>query len=204
MKRSKQDAAQTRDALLEAALAVFGSKGYAASTLEDIAKAAKVTRGALYHHFAGKAELYHTLVTQAASQPGQVVQTAIAEGGSFLEIVRKVFVRQIVLLETDPQYRATAELVMFKLEPHAELEQAAELLSSGRRATLELLTGAFEQGIEHGLVRSDLGSTELARTFMALQIGLFHVWSTHPHAFDLEQSAQAVAEVLIAGIQARV
>jgi AcrR family transcriptional regulator len=203
MKRSKEDAAQTRETLLGAALTVFSTKGYTASTLEDIAKAANVTRGALYHHFAGKAELYNTLVAQAAGQPGQVVQQAIAEGGSFLEIMRKVFVRQIALIESDATYRATAELAMFKLEANPELEAANELISNGRQATLEMLAGAFQEGIQAGFVRSDLEPVEIARTFLSLQIGLFHVWCTHPQAFNLEHSANALAEVMVAGIQAQ-
>jgi AcrR family transcriptional regulator len=203
MKRSKEDAAQTRETLLEAALTVFSAKGYTASTLEDIAKAANVTRGALYHHFTGKAELYNTLVAQAAGQPGQIVQQAIAEGGSFLEIMRKVFVRQITLIESDAIYRATAELAMFKLEANAELEAANELINNGRQATLEMLAEAFAGGIANGFVRSDLEPVEIARTFLSLQIGLFHVWSTHPQAFNLEHSANILAEVMVAGIQAR-
>jgi TetR/AcrR family transcriptional regulator, acrAB operon repressor len=203
VKRNKLDAAQTRETLLEAALEVFSAKGYTASTLEDIAKAAGVTRGALYHHFSGKAELYTTLVTQAASQPGQIVQQTLAEGGTFLEIMHTVFVRQIRAVEQNPRYRATAQLAMFKLEPNPELEQANALLSQGRQATLELLTQAFAEGIAQGVIRPNLEPVEVARTFISLQIGLFHVWSTHPQSFDLERSATVLADVMIAGIQAR-
>ena len=188
--------------LLEAALEVFSTKGYTASTLEDIAKAANVTRGALYHHFSGKAELYNTLLEQAADRPAQVVQSAVAEGGTFLEVMRRVFVRQITLIQSDATYRATAELVMFKLEPNAELEAANEMLVSGRQTTLEMLTQSFAQGVELGVIRTDLEPVEIARAFLALQIGLFHVWSTPPQGFDLERSANALAKVLIAGIEA--
>lgn len=202
MRRSKEDTAQTRQDLLEAALEVFSTKGYTASTLEDIAKAANVTRGALYHHFSGKAELYNTLLEQAADRPAQVVQSAVAEGGTFLEVMRRVFVRQITLIQSDATYRATAELVMFKLEPNAELEAANEMLVSGRQTTLEMLTQSFAQGVELGVIRTDLEPVEIARAFLALQIGLFHVWSTPPQGFDLERSANALAKVLIAGIEA--
>ena len=46
MRRTKEEAAVTRATLLKTALSVFSAKGYAASTLDDVAKAAKVTRGA--------------------------------------------------------------------------------------------------------------------------------------------------------------
>lgn len=202
MKRRKEDADHTRDALLRAALTVFSTKGYTSSTLADIATTANVTRGALYHHFSGKAQLFNTLLQQAIDQPSQIVQLALNEGGTFLEIVQRVFVRQIVAVETDPIYRATVELVMFKLESNPELEPAKLLLARGRQASLELLERSFKDGQRVGLVRKNLKPLELAQLFLALQIGLFHVWSSQPNSFDLERRAKGAAEVMIAGIKA--
>jgi AcrR family transcriptional regulator len=201
VKRRKEDADQTRDALLKAALTVFSTRGYTVSTLSDIAMAANVTRGALYHHFSGKAELFNTLLQQAINQPAQIVQVALAEGGTFLEIIHRVFVQQIVAVQTDPVYRATVELVMFKLESNPELEEAKLLLSNGRQASLELLEQSFEGAQRSGVVRKNLKPLEFAKFFLSLQIGLFHLWSSHPGDFDLERSANAAAEVMIAGIQ---
>ncbi|MCL4562239.1 MAG: TetR family transcriptional regulator, partial [Chloroflexi bacterium] len=58
MRRTKEEAAETRDLLLKSALSVFSQKGYSATTLGDVARAAGVTRGAIYWHFGSKAELY--------------------------------------------------------------------------------------------------------------------------------------------------
>ena len=202
MKRSKADAEQTRDALLRAALTVFSRQGYTASTLSDVASEANVTRGALYHHFAGKAQMFNTLLQQAVELPTQIVEAAIAEGGTFLEILHRVFTRQVTVVESDPIYRATVELVMFKFEANPELEEAKLLLSNGRNASLALLQQSFEQGQHAGAVRKSLAPMELARMFLALQIGLFHVWILRPEDFDLTQSAHALADVMIAGIRA--
>ena len=64
MRRTKEDAALTRETVLDAALAVFSRQGYAATTLDHIAQEAGVTRGAIYWHFGGKAELYNALVEE--------------------------------------------------------------------------------------------------------------------------------------------
>jgi len=61
-RRSPDHAAQTRAALLDAALAVFAERGFAAAQLEDIARRAQVTRGALYHHFDGKPALFRAVL----------------------------------------------------------------------------------------------------------------------------------------------
>jgi AcrR family transcriptional regulator len=51
----------TRRAVLDAARAAFGSKGYAQASIEEIAAAARVTKGAVYHHFAGKEALFRAV-----------------------------------------------------------------------------------------------------------------------------------------------
>jgi len=57
-----RDAARTRTALLEAALEVFVRDGYAEAATEEIVAVAGVTRGALYHHFANKRELFRGVI----------------------------------------------------------------------------------------------------------------------------------------------
>ena len=61
MRRTKEEAEQTRNAILEAAVDVFTEKGVARATLEQIAKAANVTRGAVYWHFKNKTDIFMAL-----------------------------------------------------------------------------------------------------------------------------------------------
>ena len=57
MRRTKEDAAKTRAAIVDAALACFDRHGIAGSTLDHIAEAAKCTKGAIYHYFDTKESL---------------------------------------------------------------------------------------------------------------------------------------------------
>jgi TetR/AcrR family acrAB operon transcriptional repressor len=61
MRKTKEEAQKTREDLLKAAALVFSDKGVARSTLAEIAKAAGVTRGAIYWHFENKAEIFDAL-----------------------------------------------------------------------------------------------------------------------------------------------
>lgn len=60
--------ADTRQALLRAARELFAERGYAATGTEDIVAAARVTRGALYHHFRDKAALFRAVLEECARE----------------------------------------------------------------------------------------------------------------------------------------
>ena len=52
----------TRAALLEEATTLFAERGYSGTSLEDVASASQVTRGAVYHHFASKQALFEAVL----------------------------------------------------------------------------------------------------------------------------------------------
>ena len=61
MKRTAEEAAETRKAILAAARALFAERGYAGVATDDIVEAASVTRGALYHHYRDKRDLFRAV-----------------------------------------------------------------------------------------------------------------------------------------------
>jgi len=76
IRRSNKDRTRaTRAALIAAARTLFFDKGYADTGTVEIAAAAKVTRGALYHHFSDKSDLFQAVVAHEA----QVVADQIAQ-----------------------------------------------------------------------------------------------------------------------------
>jgi AcrR family transcriptional regulator len=67
----------TRAALLDEATALFAERGYAGTSLEDVASASRVTRGAVYHHFASKQALFEAVLDlQEARVTAEVIEAA--------------------------------------------------------------------------------------------------------------------------------
>ena len=60
-RKTKQEAENTRNTILNAATQVLLARGIAQTHIEDIAREAGLTRGAIYWHFTNKADLLHTL-----------------------------------------------------------------------------------------------------------------------------------------------
>lgn len=71
-------AAETREALIAAARPLFAAAGFADVALETIVRAAGVTRGALYHHFADKTELFAAVFERVEGEVAMQMGEAIA------------------------------------------------------------------------------------------------------------------------------
>src|ERR1700761_3308952 len=102
--------AQTRAALVSAGRRLFGTKGFPATSVEDIARAARVTTGALYHHFPTKAAVFEAVFEQvhaemlvasaeaSAAADGALEQMA-AGFGVFLDWVLEPEVQRIIVTD---------------------------------------------------------------------------------------------------------
>ena len=101
---------ETRARLVETARELFAARGYAGVSMEQVCKRAEVTRGALYHHFAGKDDLFRAVCENAAGTlTDQVIEAArsypdawsrLREGcRAFLDACSGQGVRQILLTD---------------------------------------------------------------------------------------------------------
>jgi AcrR family transcriptional regulator len=105
-----EQVAQTRAALVAAGRRLFGTRGFAATSVEDIARDARVTTGALYHHFPTKAAVFESVFEQvhadlleaslqAAGQATDAIGLLTAGFGAFLDAVLEAEVQRIVITD---------------------------------------------------------------------------------------------------------
>lgn len=83
VKRTQAERSQaTRDALIEAARALFAEQGYAGVGTEQIVRAAGVTRGALYHHFEDKRDLFEAVYARVEAELAEKIAAGALAGGA--------------------------------------------------------------------------------------------------------------------------
>ena len=89
--------------IVEAAMAVFAERGFAAARLEEIARRAGVSKGALYLYFETKEEIFRAVVSQAIAPNMQAIRAMIAaHPGPLADLLRLVAGRVSLLVETLP------------------------------------------------------------------------------------------------------
>ena len=101
--------AATRAALLKAARTIFAEQGYEAAATEEIVRRAKVTRGALYHHFEDKRSLFDAVASEVAREIAEKIdamtpmddplKALIVGTGAFLDACLDPAVRRIYLID---------------------------------------------------------------------------------------------------------
>lgn len=202
MRRTAEEAAQTRQSILDAALSVFSKKGYHATRLTDIAQEAEVTRGAIYHHFDNKAKLYEALLDEASAMGSDAVQQAMAGGGSFAEICGRILSSSLAVLETNVQMRQIMELSLFKIGFDPELAELDEARQQQAVTTVEAIAQMMQAGIANGDLKPNLDALDAARAFIAYQNGLIMLWLTNRQAFSIGERAAQFAEIFLEGIVA--
>ncbi|MGZ4167238.1 MAG: TetR/AcrR family transcriptional regulator [Solirubrobacteraceae bacterium] len=117
----------TRRAVLAAARASFGTKGYAQTSVDEIAAAARVTKGAVYHHFAGKGALFRAVYAEveaealartadAADPEAPPIDQIVARVDAYLGVALDEEVRRITLVDGP---------AVLGLEPDGPAEQQA-------------------------------------------------------------------------------
>ena len=108
--RQAENSAATRAALLKIARRFFAERGYADTATEEIVRRARVTRGALYHHFKDKQDLFKAVLheeqlkvaaicTEAAAKESDPWRALMAGNEAFLEACLDPAVQQIVLID---------------------------------------------------------------------------------------------------------
>jgi AcrR family transcriptional regulator len=79
---------ETRAALVAAARELFAERGYAGVGTEEIVRAARLTRGALYHHFTGKKDLFRAVYEELEQQLVQTIAAGASSAADPLEALR--------------------------------------------------------------------------------------------------------------------
>jgi TetR/AcrR family transcriptional regulator, acrAB operon repressor len=202
VRRTRDEACATREALLDAAEAVFRHNGVTRTSLAQIAAAAGVTRGAIYWHFRDKGELFGAMVSRATLPLEAALESAArAQEDDALATLRDVGVRGLTEIATNPRTRAVLEILLHKIERAGRLASCAPQPDEMDRHCLRSLQQVMCRAIAQDLLPADTDPLLAATAMHGYVSGIIEMWLGEPRAFDLAAAAPALIDTIIAGLR---
>lgn len=199
MRRTKEDAEKTRLTLLESAEKLFLEKGVAHTSLDQIARDAGVTRGAVYWHFQNKAHLFHEMLNQVRLPPEQITERLCnCNEGEPLLALRNLCVESLQALGLAEQKRRIMTILLHRCEFTEDLREAEERHVAFINQFIALCEQLFERTADQLL--PGLTPRLAALTLHALLIGALTDWTRTPDLYDPEADIPALIDSLFRGL----
>jgi AcrR family transcriptional regulator len=186
-----------RQQLLDVALKLFAQRGFNATTMDDIAEAAGVTKPLLYQHFASKRALYLELLDSVSHTMLEAIGKAIAAAGGPRQQVEGGFAAYFHLVVT----HADAFHLLFgsDVPNDPELSRAVRKVEDSIAESIDVLIDAgLEEDHRRLLAFAVVGMAEGAsRHFLAAR----RPHEGHPHESEATRLARRLADLAWAGLR---
>jgi AcrR family transcriptional regulator len=145
--RRQEQAAARREQLLSVALDTFAENGFRGSTVRDIARAAGITEGLIYHYFPSKSALLRAVIERNTMMPALMEIIAGLKGMPVREALLLISQRYFELLMANRKFAA-----MMHTDCHRDPEMAVAFQAIARPG-LEAILGLLKEGIARGELR---------------------------------------------------
>lgn len=201
VRRTKDDAEKTRDAILDAAEKVFYKNGVTRTSLQAIAVAAHVTRGAVYWHFKDKIELCEAMLNRVFLPYEDILQRLEeSESPTPLDDLMKANCESLKLMACDKRRQRIMTILTFRCEYVEEMvvmmERRRQCKTNMRQAYLRL----FERAHKMKMLSPGWTPAVAATSLAALMGGLIMGWLEGRKEFDLMTSGVACVEAFFQAV----
>lgn len=203
VRRTKDEAGETRNQILDAAERVFSERGVSRTSLSDIAEAAEVTRGAIYWHFRDKADLFCEMVARVTMPMEDApCQITPANDPDPLASVRSMLVGILQRTSGDAQARRVFHIVFNKCEYVDEMQPVWQRFREMQAGCLARLEQGLVAAMARGQLPAKLNARRTATGLHALINGLISKWVMDPDAMPAQREAAQIIDVFLQGIRA--
>ncbi|HZR44631.1 MAG TPA: TetR/AcrR family transcriptional regulator [Ktedonobacteraceae bacterium] len=159
---------ERHEQILQAGIAVFAHKGFAATKITDIAAAANMSHGLIYHYFTSKEAVYVAIIERAMQGAAVFATEALEKPGTAWERLRYLCERQLAGIREHPEYYAV--IVQALTSQDIPEEAHAALQRFGSKVYMATLT-LVQQGQQAGQVVAG-DPVELTYAFYSLIQGI--------------------------------
>jgi TetR/AcrR family acrAB operon transcriptional repressor len=202
VRRTKDEAQETRSRILDAAERVFSEHGVSRTSFEDIAHAAGVTRGAIYWHFKDKSDVFAAMVNRVTlPMEAMVARSSDESVEDPLASLKACAVTALKRTATDPQCQRVFDVVTHKCEYLGEMAGVYGRISSIQKGCVDRSEQAIRNAIKRGLLPAHVNPRLAAIGLDAMLLGLISNWLANPHYLALERQAEAMIDLYLDGLR---
>ncbi len=197
-RKTKAQALETRNQILDTALAHFSRHGVADSSLADIAAAAGVTRGAIYWHFKNKADLLQEIWLRCDAGLDNVefeYQTKYPDDP--LSVMRSMLIYILDATARDAQRRALMEIIFHKCEFVGEMSTLVAMQQGLLQECYDRIETVLRRCIEAGQLSAALNTRQAALLMRGYINGMMESWLFNPQSFELATEAPQIVDAFI-------
>lgn len=201
-RRTKDEAQETRSRILDAAERVFCERGVSRTSLEDIANAAGVTRGAIYWHFQDKSDLFSAMLNRVTlPMEAMVARSSDESVADPLALLKAAAVNALMRTATDPQCQRVFDVVMHKCEYLNEMAGVTRRISAIQKGCVDRAEQAIANAIKRGQLPANLDPRLAAIGLDAMIYGLISNWLAHRSYLPLARQAEAMVDLYLDGLR---
>lgn len=191
MRRTKAQAEETKQAIVDAAELVFFERGAARTTLEHVARAAGVTRGAVYWHFRNKSDLFNAVHEQVRMPMEDVFYRILGvESADALSRLERFCAESFVRLHEDLRRRRVYTILLLKCERGADMASLVERERAAKDRATQSLTRFFSRLQKSGGVAPNGEPRVLALALYAYMFGLYSDYLRSPELYRMPRDAE--------------
>ncbi|MEZ2222143.1 TetR family transcriptional regulator [Rhizobium sp. RCC_161_2] len=204
MRRTKEDAAKTREEVLAAAAEVFFENGVSGSSLDKIARRAGVTRGAIYWHFKDKAEVLTALHSEIRLPQEELVDHAIEHGHDDpLSLIEQASIEVVHILANDEQQQRIFAIMILGCEFTEDPSETAQRIITANAEMYEKLQKLIDMADRQGKLAPGWTVDTAARAFQCCMNGLFAEWLRSGKSFPVIDVGERLVRSVIGSIRQR-
>jgi TetR/AcrR family acrAB operon transcriptional repressor len=201
-RRTKEEAAATRDSILDAAEKLFVEQGVSRTTLQHIATAAGVTRGAIYWHFDDKGALFNAMMERAILPLEAEMQVLDqVESDDPLVDLRNHMLAVLDRTVNDPGARRVFEIATLKVEFVGEMNAVRQRRQDNLANWKSRAERRIRLAADKGLIARDIDAAQVALGLWTMIDGLIRNWMFDPQDFDLLALGKCVIDPYLEGLR---
>lgn len=203
-RKTAEESEKTRQLLLDTAGEVFYKKGVSQTTLQDVAEAAGMSRGAIYWRFKDKAELFRAYVEDVFQSTDTALESIVADPKlDQLMKLREIMVTVFVLAAREPRIRRAYAVLNHRCEYTREFREEQPSFEMMEKEYVYVIESLVKEAQAEQLITNTLPAEIVAFSLSSFTEGVLNRWTYDEEGgIDLIKESERLVDSFLNGIKA--